>query len=121
MEKSNGKDLFTTKQAEENRKKTRFDPIHPGFIRQVEEEKEEREAAFEEDIGISRTGQKRKHVRTDGYDSDSSQEGESKKPKKKKPVKDDDDDDMFNDDKPSADDNDDRKDEDAYGKLKRKE
>lgn len=53
--------LFTTEQAEENRKKPRFDPLHPTFIRPDEEEVDE----FEEDVGLSRAGTKRKQVRTD--------------------------------------------------------
>jgi len=57
-----------------------------------------------------------------GYDSDSSQEGEKKKKKKKKTKKMDDDDDMFNDEEPPPEteiqDEDDEL--DAYGKLKKK-
>jgi hypothetical protein len=53
--------LYTTERAAENKRKTRFDPLHPEFIRQDEEEGDE----FDEDIGISKTGAKRKKVRTD--------------------------------------------------------
>src|ERR1700738_3355684 len=80
--------LYMTERAAENKRKTRFDPHHPEFIRQDEDEADE----FEEDVGMSKTGAKRKQVRTDvripinrtvliyqGYDSDSSQEGASKK------------------------------------------
>jgi hypothetical protein len=52
--------LYTTERAAENKRKTRFDPLNPGFIRQDEEEVDE----FEEDIGMSKTGAKRKKVRT---------------------------------------------------------
>src|SRR5579859_1838892 len=80
------------------KKKPRFDPLHPEFIRADNEEEADE---FEEDIGMSRTGAKRRKVRTDGYDSDSSQEGDRQRNKKKKkkaaPAKtNEDDDDMFN-------------------------
>jgi CD2 antigen cytoplasmic tail-binding protein 2 len=127
---SNLSNLYTTELTEENKRKTRFDPLHPEFIRQEVEEGDE----FEEDIGISRSGTKRKNVRTDvsypsislsqianmcqGYDSDSSQEGDSKKSKKPKKTNDDDDD-MFDEEAPAGEEN--KDDElDAYGKLKRK-
>ena len=61
MANSNGHRLYTTDIAEKTRQKIRFDPLHPEFIRQEEEEVDE----FEEDIGMSKTGTKRKHVRTD--------------------------------------------------------
>jgi hypothetical protein len=54
--------LYTTEEAEENRKKPRFDPLHPNFIRPDEEEEQDE---FEEDVGLSRAGAKRKQVRTD--------------------------------------------------------
>jgi hypothetical protein len=54
--------LFTTEATEENKRKTRFDPIHPGFIRRQDEEEADE---FEQDIGISKTAIKRKNVRTD--------------------------------------------------------
>lgn len=41
----------------------RFDPLHPEFIRQDEEGSTEFQE-FEEDVGLSRTAVKRKHVRT---------------------------------------------------------
>jgi len=44
---------------EENRQKTRFDPLHPEFIRPDEDDEVDE---FEQDIGLSR---KRKTVRTD--------------------------------------------------------
>jgi hypothetical protein len=47
-------------QAEDKRNETRFDPLHPEFIRADVEEEDE----FEEDVGISKAGAKRKHVRT---------------------------------------------------------
>ena len=53
--------LYTTELAEENRKQTRFDPLHPEFIRADVEETNE----FEEDVGLSRAGAKRKNVKTD--------------------------------------------------------
>ena len=133
MANSNGRSLYATEIAEEKRQKIRFDPLHPEFIRQEEEEVDE----FEEDVGMSKTGAKRKNVRIDvdtpfieeitnlfkGYDSDSSQEGDSNKPKKKK-KKADDDDDMFNEGPAQQEDEDekgkDEEEEDAYGKLKRK-
>lgn len=129
------RNLYTTEQAEQNRRKPRFDPLNPQFIRPDEEEEAEEDAGFVDDVGLSKTGAKRKKVRTDvspakpylvhgvdiaqGYDSDSSEEGGAKKPKKSKtnPV-DDDDDDMFGDAPPEAEDAND--DEDKYGKLNRK-
>jgi hypothetical protein len=54
--------LYTSELAEENKKKTRFDPLRPGYIRPDEDEPLDE---FEEDIGISRTGNKRKKVRAD--------------------------------------------------------
>lgn len=130
------KSLFATEMAEENRKKVRIDPNNPAFIRQDQEDEADE---FEEDVGISKKGVKRKNVRTDvhpsilglctdlsqGYDSDSSQEGDSKKKgkkKKKKPQDDDQEDDMFAENKPDAEEEEKRPDdEDAYGKLKRKQ
>src|SRR5271170_6778824 len=133
------KSLFTTEMAEENRKKVRIDPTNPAFIRQDQQEEADE---FEEDIGLSKKGIKRRNVRTDvdpsilelcidsskGYDSDSSQEGDSKKKRKKKPQNDDDDDDMFAEPEPTAsgeaaNDDEDKQpdDEDKYGKLKRKQ
>ena len=110
------------------RKKVRIDPTNPAFIRQDQEEEVDE---FEEDIGLSNKGIKRKTVRTDvdlsilelcaeiskGYDSDSSQEGDTKKKRKKKP-KAGDEDDMFTEPGPDEEAGDD---EDAYGKLKRKQ
>ena len=129
------RNLYTTDQAEENRRKPRFDPLNPQFIRPDEEEDAEEDAGFVDDVGLSKTGAKRKKVRTDvspsksvlvhgvniaqGYDSDSSQEGDVKKSKKSKTKPaDDDDDDMFNDAPPEPEDANDE--EDAYGKLKKK-
>jgi CD2 antigen cytoplasmic tail-binding protein 2 len=125
------KSFFTTEMAEENRKKVRIDPTNPAFIRQDQEEQVDE---FEEDIGLSKKGIKRKNVRTDvdpsilelcaeiskGYDSDSSQEGDSKKKRKKKPNADDEDD-MFTEPGPDEEDKPQPDDEDAYGKLKRKQ
>jgi len=127
---------YTTEQAEENRKKPRFDPLHPTFIRPDEEEEQDE---FEEDVGLSRAGTKRKQVRTDvfpppfpelmfqGYDSDSSQEGDDKKKKKKAKTKktEDEDDDMFADEQnepvPENEAEEEEDDDlDAYGKLKKK-
>lgn len=125
---------------EENRQKTRFDPLHPEFIRPDEDDEVDE---FEQDIGLSR---KRKTVRTDvsyqllgccvvdliqGYDTDSSQERKSKKSKtgKKSTSKDesDDDDDMFSDAEGNVQNDGDTNaakggdEEDEYGKLKRKQ
>ena len=126
------KSLFTTETAEENRNKIRIDPNNPAFIRQDQDEEADE---FEEDIGLSNKGIKRKIVRTDvdpsilelcadfsqGYDSDSSQEGDSKKKRKKKLQNDDD---MFAYAARDDDDQEDKQqpdDEDVYGKLKRKQ
>jgi hypothetical protein len=59
MATSNGRSLYTTDIAEENKRKTRFDPLRPGFIRQQATETDE----FEEDVGMSRANAKRKNVR----------------------------------------------------------
>lgn len=126
--------LYTTAVHEEDKQQARFDPLNPTVIRQKAEEIDE----FEEDIGLSRAGAKRRKVRKDvcstplylpkdiadlykGYDSDSSQEGDSKKPKKKK-KKVNEDDDMFGDEEPQQENTkDDDDDLDAWGKLKRKQ
>jgi CD2 antigen cytoplasmic tail-binding protein 2 len=119
--------LYTTERAAENKRKTRFDPLRPEFIRQDEEEADE----FEEDIGMSKTGAKRKKVRTDvsstifeqdlyqGYDSDSSQEGDARESKKVK----NDDDDMFPADaaKEGGEEEEEEEELDARGKPKKKE
>jgi hypothetical protein len=59
---ASSRDLYSTEQAEENRSKPRFDPLHPTFIRPDQEEEQDE---FEEDVGLSRAGTKRKQVRTD--------------------------------------------------------
>jgi hypothetical protein len=57
--------LYATEQAEENRRKPRFDPLNPQFIRPDEEDEAEEDAGFVDDVGLSKTGTKRKKVRTD--------------------------------------------------------
>jgi CD2 antigen cytoplasmic tail-binding protein 2 len=127
--------FYSSETAEENRQQIRIDPNRPGYIRADEDDGADE---FEEDIGLSKAGVKRKHVRTDvdytivsklmhqqGYDSDSSQEGASKKKKsktsgKQKP----DDDDMFDENPPASEDQPKKEEqfpeEDEYGKLKPK-
>jgi CD2 antigen cytoplasmic tail-binding protein 2 len=105
-------DLLTSGDKEDSKQGTRFDPVRPGFIRRDDEAADE----FEQDVGLTR---KRKTVRTDGYDSDSSQEGSKKKKKKTKKVEDEDDD-MFADAPKEEPPKDENEEEDAYGKLKRK-
>jgi CD2 antigen cytoplasmic tail-binding protein 2 len=126
--------FYSSETAEQNRQQIRIDPNRPGYIRADEDDAADE---FEEDIGLSKAGVKRKHVRTDvaytlisqlthqqGYDSDSSQEGGSKKKKSKKSAKQKPDDDMFDDqptapeDKPKLEDQ--FPEEDEYGKLKPK-
>jgi CD2 antigen cytoplasmic tail-binding protein 2 len=130
----NKKGLYLNESLDDEKIQTvRFDPLNPTVIQQEEDEVDE----FAEDIGLSKAGTKRKQVRTDvspsplhlskemteilkGYDSDSSQEGDSKKPKKKKKA-DDDNDDMFDDEHAQNEDAKEDDDEDAWGKLKRKQ
>jgi hypothetical protein len=86
--------FYSSETAEENRQQIRIDPNRPGYLRANEDNAADE---FEEDIGLSKAGVKRKHVRTDveytlvsqlmhqqGYDSDSSQEGGTLKKKKSK-------------------------------------
>jgi hypothetical protein len=47
---------------EESKRKTRFDPLHPEFVRPDHDDDADE---FEEDVGLSRAGAKRKQVRTD--------------------------------------------------------
>ncbi len=63
--KKMSRSLYTTVQAEENRRKPRFDPLNPQFIRPDEEDEAEEDAGFVDDVGLSKTGTKRKKVRTD--------------------------------------------------------
>jgi len=129
--------FYSSEIAEENRHQVRIDPNRPGFIRADEDQAVDE---FEEDVGLSKAGVKRKHVRTDagfvfvselmlqqGYDSDSSQEGDkkNKSKKRKKKSQDEDDDDIFAGNPPTPPDakeppKDELDEEDEYGKLKPK-
>jgi len=129
--------FYSSETAEESRHQVRIDPNRPGFIRADEDGAPDE---FEEDVGLSKAGVKRKHVRTDvgfllvselmhqqGYDSDSSQEGDKKKKSKKraKRLQDDDEDAGFADNPlipPDAKEppKDELDEEDEYGKLKPK-
>lgn len=131
--------FYSSDIAEENRHQIRIDPNRPGFIRADEDEAADE---FEEDVGLSKAGVKRKHVRTDagfllvselihqqGYDSDSSQEGDKKKKSKKAAKRNNDDDDMFAEKPPpppppggdaQEQPKDELEEEDEYGKLKPK-
>jgi hypothetical protein len=55
--------LYSTEQARENKRKARFDPLHPAFIRQDVDDEDADE--FEDDVGLSRQNVKRKQVRVD--------------------------------------------------------
>ena len=59
--------VYKSETTQTKQKNPRFDPLHPGYIQQEEEGSTEFQE-FEEDIGISRTAIKRKHVRTDVHD-----------------------------------------------------
>ena len=54
--------FYSSETAEQNRHQIRIDPNRPGFIRADEDDAADE---FEEDVGLSKAGAKRKHVRTD--------------------------------------------------------